>query len=192
MVGFGWPSAIAAEVSSELNGRSMDALQETLNRAVKNIPAILLENLISKKLKKQGINAPKALSRKLARRILSGTDEPFKYNSRKCSGNINLAFDKGDADEIDRAFRRFQNELLSKTLSRIAERISKAEYFTRSKTARPRQGEDRFVGFAGFPDDTVSIVKFEVLRFRCFPITSQLNRAERYIGHPDSTLLRMR
>lgn len=103
----------------------MDALQRTLNQAVTGIPAVLLENLISKKLKKQGINAPKALCKKLAQHILSGTAEPFIYNSRKYSRSIDLAFDAADVNEIERAFERFQNELLSKTFPRIAERISK-------------------------------------------------------------------
>jgi hypothetical protein len=104
----------------------MRALQESLEEAVKGLPAIFLENLISKKLKKQGITAPRALSKKLAMHILSGTVERFKYNSRKYSGNIDLAFDEADADEIERAFERFQNEQLPKILPEIAERLSKS------------------------------------------------------------------
>ncbi|MGA2077252.1 MAG: DUF5677 domain-containing protein [Terriglobia bacterium] len=104
----------------------MDALQETLNQVVKDIPAIFLEDLISKKLKNQGITAPRALSKELARHILSGTGEPFRYNNRKYSGNINLALEEADADEIARAFDRFQNERLPKILPEIAEHLSKS------------------------------------------------------------------
>lgn len=102
----------------------MDTLQQSLNHAVKEIPAIFLENLISKKLQKQGITRPRDLSRKLARHILSRTGEPFRYNSRKYSGNIDLAFDKADAGEIARAFDRFQKEQLPKILPEIAHRLS--------------------------------------------------------------------
>jgi len=103
----------------------MDTLQQSLNHAVKDIPAIFLENLISKKLQKQGITKPRDLSRKLARHILSRTGEPFRYNSRKYSGNIDLAFDEADADEIARAFDRFQKEQLPKILPEIAQHLSK-------------------------------------------------------------------
>jgi hypothetical protein len=104
----------------------MDALQEALDQAATEVPKlVILENLISKKLKKQGLTAPRDLPKKLARHILSGSVVPFRYNSRKHSGNIALTFDEADAEEVERAFERFQNELLSKTLPRIAERISK-------------------------------------------------------------------
>jgi hypothetical protein len=97
-----------------------------LIQAVKDIPAILLEKLISKKLQKQGITKPGDLSKKLARHILRGTGEPFKYNSRKYSGDINLAFDDADAGEITRALDRFQKDQLPKLLPEIAQRLSKS------------------------------------------------------------------
>lgn len=104
----------------------MNTLQETLNHAVKDLPTIFLENLVSKKLEKQGISAPRALCKKLARHILSGTGEPFQYNSRKYSGNFNLTFDQTDADEMERAFARFETDHLSTILPKIAERLSKS------------------------------------------------------------------
>lgn len=104
----------------------MDALQKTLNQAVMEIPAVFLETLISQKLKKQGIDAPNALCKKLARHILSGTVEPFSCKSRKYSGNIDLAFDEADADEIERVYARFENEQLPKILPGIAARLSKS------------------------------------------------------------------
>jgi len=102
----------------------MDRLQQALNQAVKDLPAIFLENLISKKLKKQGITTFRVLSKKLAQHILKGTGEPFSYKSLKYSEDINLAFDEADADEIARAFDRFQNEQLPKVLAEMAERLS--------------------------------------------------------------------
>jgi hypothetical protein len=90
----------------------MDILQEALNQTLKEIPRFILENLISKKLQKQQITASKDLSRKLTKHILSGTKKPFKYRSRKLSGNIDLAFDQDDLNEINRTFERFQKEKL--------------------------------------------------------------------------------
>ncbi len=127
----------------------MRALQESLEEAAKGLPAIFLENLISKKLKKRGLTAPKNLSKKLARHILSGSVEPFRYNSRKYWGNIDLAFDETDADEIDRALERFQNDLLSKTLPRIAERISK-KTLKNLKSRWPDEHAQQEVDLAGF------------------------------------------
>lgn len=104
----------------------MDALQQALEQAATEVPKqIFLEKLIYKKLEKQGLRTPKAISRKLARHILSGNSEPSKYSSRKYSKDIDLAFYQADVEEIERAFERFQNEFLSKTLPRIAERIAK-------------------------------------------------------------------
>lgn len=103
----------------------MDALQEGLNEALKELPALFLQHLISKKLQKQGIPASKDLSQKLAKHILSRTTKPFRYRSRKLSGNINLAFDKADADELARGFERFEKEQLPKLLPKIAGSVSK-------------------------------------------------------------------
>jgi len=103
----------------------MDILQEALNQTLKEIPRFILENVISKKLQKQRITASKDLSRKLAKHILSGTKKPFKYRSRKLSGNIDLAFDQDDLNEIDRTFERFQKEKLSNMVPDAAQRISK-------------------------------------------------------------------
>lgn len=104
----------------------MDSLQEALSQAVNELPSVFLENQISKKLQKQGITPSKDLSRKLTRHILSGTGEPFRYNSRKYSGNIELTFDEADWNEIERVYARFENEQVPKILPRIAERLSKS------------------------------------------------------------------
>jgi hypothetical protein len=103
----------------------MDTLQKSLNETVKDIPAILLQNLISKKLRKLGITPSRGLAKKLAKHVLSRASKRFTYNSRKHSGNINLAFDEADANEIARAFERFQEEQLPKILPEIAQRLSK-------------------------------------------------------------------
>jgi hypothetical protein len=103
----------------------MDILQEGLKQTLKDVPGFILQNLISKKLRKQGITASEGLSSKLARHILRRTEKPFKYRSRKLSGKIDLAFDQDDLNEIDHAFERFQTEQLPKLLPEAAQRISK-------------------------------------------------------------------
>jgi hypothetical protein len=103
----------------------MDILQEGLNKTLKDVPGLILQNLISKKLQKQGITESKDLPRKLAKHILSRSEKPFRYRSRKLSGKIDLAFDQDDLNEIDRALERFQREQLPKLLPETAHRISK-------------------------------------------------------------------
>lgn len=103
----------------------MDILQEGLNQTLKDVPSLILQNLISKKLRKQGITASKDLSSKLAKHILCHSPKPFKYRSRKVSGKIDLAFDQDDLNEIDRDPERFQTEQLPKLLPEVAHRISK-------------------------------------------------------------------
>jgi hypothetical protein len=103
----------------------MDTLQQLLNQVLEGVPAILLQKLISNKLEKQGISLSADLSKKLAQHILSRTGKPFKYRSRKHSGNINLAFDDSDADEISRSFDHFVEEQLPKLLPEVAHRVSK-------------------------------------------------------------------
>jgi hypothetical protein len=102
----------------------MDALQQTLSQAIGELPALFLENLISKKLQNQGITAPKRLSKKIAKHLLSGTTEPLSYKSRKYSGTINLAFDEADTEEITRALDRFCTTELPRLLTGIARRLS--------------------------------------------------------------------
>jgi hypothetical protein len=128
----------------------MDALQETLEQAATEVPKqIILEKIIYKKLEKQGLKAPKAISRKLAQHILSGNTEPFKYNILKHSKDIDLAFDEADTKEIERALEKFHNELLSKTLPRIAERIAKKTLKT-LKSRWPAEHTQQEADLAGF------------------------------------------
>lgn len=91
---------------------------------MEELPALFLENLISKKLQKQGITAPKRLSKRIARHLLSGTTEPFSYASRKYSGTIKLTFDETDVEEITHALDRFCTTKLPKLLPDIAGRLS--------------------------------------------------------------------
>src|SRR5579863_8404617 len=127
----------------------MDTLQQSLNQVLERIPAILLQKLIAKKLQKQGIPPSEDLSKKLAEHILSKTGKPFKYKSRKYAGNINLAFDAADADEISNAFDRFTEEQLPKLLPDVAHRVSKIVFkrLMSSWLAEHAQQEADLAGF---------------------------------------------
>jgi Family of unknown function (DUF5677) len=132
-----------------LGGLGMDTLQQSLNQVLEGVPAILLEKLIDKKLQKQGIPRSKDLSKKLAAHILSKTDKPFKYKSRKYSGHIRLAFSEADANEISNAFDRFTEEQLPKLLPEVAHRVSKIvlKRLESSWQAEHAQQEADLVGF---------------------------------------------
>ncbi len=104
----------------------MDALQQSLNEAVANLPTLFLEKLITKKLQDQGITATKALSSKIAKRILSGNSEPFKYRGGKPEGDVTLTFKDADVDEITKAVALFCDAKLPKILDDVAERVSKS------------------------------------------------------------------
>ncbi|MFL6387187.1 MAG: DUF5677 domain-containing protein [Terriglobales bacterium] len=102
----------------------MDVLQEFLNQAIAKVPALLLEKVIARKLKEQGI-AGKGLSRKLADHVLSGKREPLKFRSSKHTGSVTLDFNETDADEITQAADRFCETQLPKLLVNMAAKTSR-------------------------------------------------------------------
>jgi Family of unknown function (DUF5677) len=103
----------------------MDVLQEALIEAITSLPEHFLEKLISKKLQDQAITAPKSLPRKIAKHLLSGTPEPFRYRGRALVGNVSLSLQEADADEISRKLDVFCEEQLPKVCRDVAGRISK-------------------------------------------------------------------
>ncbi len=103
----------------------MDVLQQTLNDAMASVPRLTLENLIAKKLQRQGAKFAKTLPRKLAEHILSGREEPFRYRGRTQPKDISLSFDEADSDEITRAVDHFLNVQLPALVDDFAGRISK-------------------------------------------------------------------
>lgn len=88
-------------------------------------PGLFLENLITKKLKDQGITATKTLPGKIAKHILSGSTEPFRYRGGTHAGNVTLTFKEADADEITHALDLFCETKLPTLLHDVAERVSK-------------------------------------------------------------------
>ena len=102
----------------------MDVLQESLNQTLAKLPALLLEKVIARKLKEQGI-AGKGLSRKLADHVLSGKREPLNFRTSKHTGTVTLDFNQTDADEITQAADKFCEIQLPKLLVNIAAKTSK-------------------------------------------------------------------
>ena len=81
ILGYGWYIS---------RGNSMrHVLQHALEEATAELPALLLQNLISKKLRQQGIQPPKGLPAKMAEHFLAGNREPFKYDGRKLQKTSN-------------------------------------------------------------------------------------------------------
>jgi hypothetical protein len=103
----------------------METLQQAIEKVVETIPALFFERLISKKLEAQGITATKKLSKRLAHHILSRTNEPFTYRSRKHSGHISLSIDKTETDEMLSAVKSFCETQLPRIVPDTAHRASK-------------------------------------------------------------------
>lgn len=103
----------------------MHALQEGLNKALANLPQILLEKTISKKLNEQGIKPTKRLCSSLAKHILSRSSEPFRYRSKKLSGSISLKFTEADGEEITKALDNFSKNKLPGVVVSVAQKTSK-------------------------------------------------------------------
>jgi len=102
----------------------MHILQQTLDEAVANLPQILLEKTIFKKLTEQGIKPTKRLCTSLAKHILSHSGEPFRYKSKKLSGSVSLTFTEADGDEIAKAFDDFLKNKLSGVVTSVAHKMS--------------------------------------------------------------------
>ncbi len=104
----------------------MDTLQQALNEAITSIPSFFLEKLIAKRLRDQGITAPKSLPGKISKHILNGNGEPFSYRGGKHAGNVTLALKESDADEVLQAIKDFCDRQLPKMFPVITGRVSKA------------------------------------------------------------------
>ena len=102
-----------------------EILQQALNDAVANLPALFLEHRISKKLKEQGVKAPKGLSRQIAEHVLSGSAEPFVSPRAARGKQVNLTINDSDLEEVIQGLQRFYKEQLPALLPSIAGKISK-------------------------------------------------------------------
>ncbi len=103
----------------------MDALQQSFNQAVEQLPALFIERLVSKKLREQGIKASKRLSERIAKYVLSDKSEPFRYKGHKHSGDVTLSFSEGDADEVVRALETFCETQLPRIIPEVSSRLAR-------------------------------------------------------------------
>lgn len=127
----------------------METLQQAIEKVVETIPMLFFERLISKKLKAQGITGSKTLSKRIAQHILSRSNEPFAYRSRKHSGRISLSIDKAETDEMVRAIESFCETQLPKIVPEAAHRGSKI-VLQRLRTTWPDEHAAQNTELAGF------------------------------------------
>lgn len=99
-------------------------MQQTLEQATANLPALFLQKLIDRKLKEQHIEPPRGFSEKMAAHFLAGNPEPFTFDSRKLPKNIKLTFTNADSDEIEKAIENFCTTQLPKILLEIAQKTA--------------------------------------------------------------------
>jgi hypothetical protein len=104
----------------------MNVLQKALEDATAKLPALFLQNLISKKLQEHGVTPPKGLSEKIAEHFLAGNREPFRYNGRNFPKDVRLTFTELDADELTQAINRFCETQFSKIIPDVACRTAKS------------------------------------------------------------------
>ena len=99
--------------------------QQALDEAVSNLPALFLEDRITKKLKQQGVKAPKGLSRQIAEHLLSGSNEPFVSPGAARQRQVNLTINDSDFEAVIDGLERFYEEQLPDLLPSIAGKIAK-------------------------------------------------------------------
>ena len=89
-------------------------------------PELFLENLIARKLREQGITAPKKLAGKLASHVLNGKGEPFRYRGKAPTENVTLTVTAKDTDDLIKDLDRFCENSIPKLIPAFAQRISKS------------------------------------------------------------------
>jgi hypothetical protein len=102
-----------------------ETLQQAVDEAVGNLPKLFLEHTISKRLKEQGVKAPKGLSRQIAEHLLSGSTEPFTSPGTARGKQINLTLNDSDFEGVIRGLESFCEEQLPTLFPSIADKIAK-------------------------------------------------------------------
>jgi hypothetical protein len=102
----------------------MDALQQTLDHELANLPRRFFEGLLLKKLRAAGIPATSTLLDKLVTHILSGNNEPFVYkHSKRRTADLNVT--DADLNEMTSALDSFCEKQLPTLVDSLADSISK-------------------------------------------------------------------
>jgi Family of unknown function (DUF5677) len=123
----------------------MDVLQEVLNEAIAELPALFLQNLISKKLHEKGITPPKGLLQKIAEHFLAGNRGPFRYDGGNLPKNVRLRFTDADAEQIEQTIDRFCTTQLPTIITGVARRTATSvlkDLRSRWSNEHTRQEED--------------------------------------------------
>jgi Family of unknown function (DUF5677) len=115
-----------------------DILQQPLENGLANLPIVLLEHQILKKLKVQGIKPPRGLARSIAEHVLSGSTKPFVSRQAACGRDLNLTIDDSDLEQVVQALEGFQKEQLPRLVASLASGIAKRS-FTDLKACWPDQ-----------------------------------------------------
>lgn len=102
----------------------MDVLQHALNEALATIPEIVLEKIVFRKLQEQGVSGTRTLSKKIAKHLVSGRKQVFRFGGKKHSGTLNLSFDQKDFKEIDEGVEKL-TETFPSMLPSLAASFSK-------------------------------------------------------------------
>ena len=80
----------------------MDLLQKALSEAMASVPSQHLARHITKRLREQGITAPKSLVDQIVEHVLSGKAGPFNIQDAT-AGHVTLELTEADAEEVTRA-----------------------------------------------------------------------------------------
>src|SRR5882672_7045136 len=103
----------------------MGVLQQSLEEAIAQLPAIVLENLLTEKLKERGIGPTRGLPRKLARHILDGNNGSYTHRGRKLSGKVDITLNEADGQRLIKTLTHLRGEYIPVMVPKMARRIGK-------------------------------------------------------------------
>jgi hypothetical protein len=103
----------------------MGVLQQSLEEAIAQLPAAILENLLKEKLKELDIAPTRDLPGKLAHHILSGNNGSYTHRSRKLSGNVDIILSEADGQRLSKTLRHFRKEYIPVMVPKMARRIAR-------------------------------------------------------------------
>jgi len=101
----------------------MFGLQRALRDAIRQLPAMALEQVIANKLKAAGVSAPSGLSHQIAKHVLSGSEEPFTWNGDRTDREVRVDVSDDDLAVLEKAVWSFAKE---DTLHKLAEDIAQS------------------------------------------------------------------
>jgi hypothetical protein len=102
----------------------METLQKMFEREMATVPHRLFERQIEKKLNAEGIKPTDELLGKLTEHILSGSAEPFSFDSNADEKDVTLTLEDADFEEVTKAIDHFVDEQLPEMARDVAVPIS--------------------------------------------------------------------